>query len=57
MEMLVLLWLFGATVSILDENDLYVGQKLSAVFVSLPFVYGVVFILYRVLRSVTITCW
>ena len=57
MEMLVLLCLFGATVSILDEDDIYIGQKVSAAFISFPFLYGIIFILYRALWNIAVACW
>ena len=57
MEMLVLLSLFGATVCILDNNDLYIGPIISAGFIAFPFVYGVVFIAFRLTRKMAIAGW
>lgn len=56
-EMLVLLSLFGATVCILDENDLHIGPIVSTVFIAFPFLYGLVFIAYRATRKIVIACW
>ena len=55
--MLILLSLFGATVSVLDENDLYIGRIISASFIAFPFLYGVVFMVFRISRKITSMCW
>ncbi len=47
MESLIILCLFGATLAILDSEDIYVGPITSASFISFPYLYAVVFIGYR----------
>ena len=56
-EMLVLLSLFGATVCLLDENDIYIGPVVSIFFVGFPFLYGVLFIAFRASRKIVTACW
>lgn len=53
-EMLVLLSLFGATVSILDENDLHIGPIVSTSCIAFPFIYGILFITFRAARKITV---
>jgi hypothetical protein len=54
MEMLILFSLFGATVCILDENDLYIGPTISISFIAFPFIYGILFVAFRALRKIAI---
>ena len=57
MEVLVTLCLFGATLALLDENDIYVGPNSSVAFIAFPFMYAVVFITYRGVRRFGEMCW
>lgn len=57
MEVLVTLCLFGATLALLDENDIYAGSKTSAAFISFPFMYAFAFIAYRGVRKLGDMCW
>ena len=56
-EVLIILSLLGATVALLDDQDIYLGQITSACFVSFPFVYGGAFIVYRVSRRLAMYIW
>lgn len=47
-EAAILLCLLGATLAILDENDIYIGKQTSIVFIILPFVYGLFYTLYLI---------
>ena len=47
MEALMIMALFGATLAILDEQDIYVGPVTSICFIAFPFVFGILFILYK----------
>ena len=46
-EAIILLCLIGAILPILDDNDMHIGAKAGMAFAILPFIYGVVYILYR----------
>ena len=56
-EALVIISLLGATVSVLDEQDVYVGQITSSCFIVFPFLYGAVFIIYRISRELSVYIW
>lgn len=56
-EALVIIALLGATVSVLDEQDVYVGQITSSCFIAFPFLYGAVFIIYRISRELSVYIW
>ena len=45
-EALMILALFGATLAILDENDIHVKASASYYFIAFPFLYGLLFICY-----------
>ena len=49
-EALILFCLFGGTIAILDENDIYIGRRVSIFFVLAPFIYGLLFLIYRLLK-------
>ena len=51
-EALVLFCLFGATIAILDENDIYIGRTVSIVFILIPFIYGVLYLLYKLVKKI-----
>ncbi len=51
MESFIILCLFGATLAILDSEDIYVGPFTSVVFISIPFLYAIVFIGYRGIKK------
>ena len=57
MEGMVILWLLGAALAILDREDIYVGPTVSAWFISLPFVYALLFIAYRGIRRFGAIGW
>lgn len=48
LEALILLCLLGATLAILDDDDVNVGNITSIVFAILPFLYIIIYTLYRV---------
>lgn len=47
-EVVVLFCLLGATLAILDENDIYIGKTTSVFFIIIPFVYALIFIIYYI---------
>ena len=58
MEGLIILSLFSTTLSIYDrDNDLYVGEKVGAVAIAFPFLYGGFFILYRIGKIIVRKFW
>lgn len=58
MEGLIILFLFGATLAIYDmENDLYVGMTVASYAILFPFIYGALFILYRILKIIFRKMW
>lgn len=57
-EGFIILILFSTTLAIYDrDNDLYVGSKVATVSIFLPFIYGVFFVLYRLLRILFRKFW
>ena len=57
-EGLIILSLFSTTLSIYDrDNDLYVGEMVGRVFTAFPFVYGGLFIVYRILKVIWRKLW
>ena len=46
-EMLILGLLFLNTVSLLDEDDLYIDRSVSLVLLCIPFLYALIFISIR----------
>ncbi len=57
MESVIILCLFGATLAILDNEDIYVGPITSACFIALPYLYAIVFILYRGIKNLGSFGW
>ena len=50
-EALVLLCLFGVTIAVLDENDIYVGKSVGIFFIVAPFVYGFAYLSYAIIKG------
>ena len=56
-EALIILCLFGATLAILDDDDVHVGTTAGIVLSVLPFLYGLLFIGYVVVRKLWQHMW
>ena len=51
-EAAVIFCLFGAALAILDENDIYVQKKTAIAFILLPLLYGLLYVVYLVIRLI-----
>ncbi|XP_019853039.1 PREDICTED: uncharacterized protein LOC109582640 [Amphimedon queenslandica] len=47
-EVVILFCLLGATLAILDENDIYIGRTTSIFFITIPFIYALVVFIYYI---------
>lgn len=47
-EVVILFCLLGATLAILDENDIYIERGTSIFFITIPFVYALVVFIYYI---------
>ena len=56
-EAIILLCLFGATLAVLDDDDVHVGARTGIAFASLPFIYGLLYILYRIGKALGQLLW
>lgn len=57
-EGLIILALLFTTLSVYDrDNDLYVREGVASVCISLPFLYGGGFIIYRILKIICRKFW
>jgi hypothetical protein len=45
-ELAILFCVFGATLAILDDNDIYIQRGTSLFFVIIPFIYGLVYTIF-----------
>ena len=56
-EAIILLCLFGATLAVLDDDDVHVGARTGVVFAVIPFIYGLSYIFYRVGKAFSQYLW
>lgn len=56
-EAIILFCLFGATLAILDDEDVNIGVNTSIVFAVLPYIYALIYIVYRVGRTLGKYAW
>ena len=48
-EVAILFCLLGATLAILDEDDIYIGRRTGIFFITIPFVYALVIFIYYII--------